>query len=193
MFAIDKQTLLNNLSEFPVVAAVKDKQGLRDCLSSECKIVFVLFGTILDIDQIVRRIEQSGRIALVHIDLISGLTSQEVAVDYIADKTEADGIISTKKSIIRYARKRGLMTVQRFFMLDSMALSTLDEQIEQSHPDMIELLPGCLPKIIRRVHSRCATPLIAGGLIQDKEDVYAALSAGAVGISATRSEIWKMI
>ena len=193
MCGIDKQTLLEHLREFPVVAAIKDSQGLRDCLSSECKIVFVLFGTILDIEQIVRQIKRSGRVALVHIDLIGGLTAKEVAVDYIAEKTEADGVISTKQSIIRYARKRGLLTVQRFFMLDSMALSALGKQIEQSRPDMVELLPGCLPKIIKKVHDHCATPLIAGGLIQDKEDVYAALSAGAVGISATRSEIWRMI
>lgn len=189
---MDSQTLLTLLDESPIVAAVKDPQGLDACITSECRIVFVLFGSILNIGEIVHRIKTSGRIALVHLDLIEGLSPKEIAVDFIAEKTEADGIISTKQALIRYGRARGLLTVQRFFLLDSMALSTLDRQISQSSPDLIEVLPGCLPKIIRKIRATCHTPLIAGGLIQDKDDILAALSAGASGISATRSEIWRM-
>jgi glycerol uptake operon antiterminator len=189
---MDKQALLAALGESPIVAAVKDTAGLDACISSECRIVFVLFGSILDIGDIVHRIKESGRIALVHLDLVKGLMPKEIAVDFIAEKTEADGIISTRQSVIRYGKMRGLITVQRFFLLDSMALATIGKQIEQSAPDLVELLPGCLPKIIRKVHESCATPLIAGGLIQDKEDILAALAAGATGISATRSEIWSM-
>ena len=40
-----------------------------------------------------------------------------------------------------------------------------------------------MPKIIRQVHSLHRPPLIAGGLIRDKEDTVSALSAGAVSIS----------
>ncbi|MDD3214595.1 MAG: glycerol-3-phosphate responsive antiterminator [Eubacteriales bacterium] len=187
-----KEALLTLLEDFPIVAAVKDEDGLNACLTSECRIVFVLYGSILDIGEIVHKIKESGRIALVHVDLIKGLMPKEIAVDFIAEKTEADGIISTRQSIIRYGRMKGFITVQRFFLLDSLALSTIGKQIEQSAPDLVELLPGCLPKIIRKVHDTCPTPLIAGGLIQDKEDILAALSAGASGISATRSEIWAM-
>lgn len=43
------------------------------------------------------------------------------------------------------------------------------------HLDLIELVPGLMPKIIRQVHSLHRTPLIAGGLIRDKEDTVSAL------------------
>ncbi|MEG1720939.1 MAG: glycerol-3-phosphate responsive antiterminator, partial [Pseudoflavonifractor sp.] len=33
-------------------------------------------------------------------------------------------------------------------------------------------------------------PIIAGGLIADKEDVTSALSAGAIAVSSTNREIW---
>lgn len=189
---MDRQTLLSLLEESPIVAAVKDEEGLDACIRSECKVVFILFGSVLNIGEIVHKVKENGRMALVHLDLIEGLSPKETAVDFIAQKTEADGLISTKLPIIRYAKTRGLITVQRFFLLDSMALSTIGRQIGQSAPDMIEVLPGCLPKIIRKIRAMCDVPLIAGGLIQDKEDIMNALDAGATGISATRSEIWSM-
>ncbi|EJW91450.1 Glycerol-3-phosphate responsive antiterminator, partial [gut metagenome] len=35
-------------------------------------------------------------------------------------------------------------------------------------------------------------PLIASGLISDKEDVIAALSAGALAVSSTCPAVWKL-
>jgi len=35
-------------------------------------------------------------------------------------------------------------------------------------------------------------PIIAGGLISEKEDVVAALSAGAISVSTTNVNVWKM-
>ena len=189
---MERQSLLDLLEESPIVAAIKDEEGLNACIASDCRVVFILYGSILNIDGIVRRVKEAGRTALVHVDLIEGLSPREVAVDFIAEKTRADGVISTKLPVIRYAHAKGLLTVQRFFLLDSLALTTIGRQIGQSNPDLVEVLPGCLPKIIRRICETCVTPLIAGGLIQDKEDIMAALEAGAAGISATRSEIWSM-
>ena len=59
-------------------------------------------------------------------------------------------------------------------------------------PDMIEVLPGVMPKIIRRICRESRVPVIAGGLIADKEDIMAALDAGAVSISTTRQDVWFM-
>ena len=42
-----------------------------------------------------------------------------------------------------------------------------------------------MPKVIRRVCRLVRVPVIAGGLISDKEDVMAALSAGAISVSTT--------
>ena len=43
----------------------------------------------------VKKIKDAGKLAMVHIDLIAGLSGKEVAVDYIKQETLADGIIST--------------------------------------------------------------------------------------------------
>ena len=94
------------LKASPIIAAVKDMGGLKKCLASECRVVFVLFGDLVGISDIVDRIKSSGKIAMVHVDLIEGLSAKEVAIDFIAKKTDADGIITTKPNLLRQAKKR---------------------------------------------------------------------------------------
>lgn len=189
---MDRQALSALLETSPIIAAVKDDEGLERALASDCRAVFALYGDVIHIADIVDRIKQADRAAFAHIDLIEGLSAKEAAVDYLRERTAADGLISTKQAIIRHAKARGLMTVQRFFLLDSMALSVIRRQIEQVEPDFIEVLPGGLPKIIGKITRLTSVPLIAGGLIEDKEDVVHALKAGAAGISSTNPEVWDM-
>lgn len=59
-------------------------------------------------------------------------------------------------------------------------------------PDAVEILPGLMPKIIKKLCSTVNVPIIAGGLISDKEDVMNALTAGAVAISVTNQRVWFM-
>ena len=53
-------------------------------------------------------------------------------------------------------------------------------------------MPGAMPKVIRKIKSISRIPLIAGGLIADKEDVMGALSAGASAVSTSRQDVWGM-
>lgn len=174
----------------PIIPAIKDAESLEQCLKSDAGVIFVLFGDICNIAEIVERIKAEGKLAMVHMDLIAGLGSKEVSVDYIKERTKADGIITTKPMLAKHARELGLATVLRFFIIDSMALSNLSKQTREARPDCIEVLPGVMPKIIRKITSENRTPLIAGGLISDKEDVCNALDAGAVAVSSTNAKIW---
>ncbi|MCB7320505.1 glycerol-3-phosphate responsive antiterminator [Lacrimispora sp. 210928-DFI.3.58] len=177
----------------PVIAAVKDMEGLAACCErEEIKIVFVLFGDICNISSIVKRIKDAGKISMVHIDLITGLSGKEVAVDFIKENTRADGIISTKPALIKRARELSLYTTLRVFVLDSMAFENIEKQMSVARPDVIEILPGLMPKVIKRVCKLVRVPVIAGGLISDKEDVMAALSAGAISVSTTNPKVWLM-
>ena len=145
-----------------------------------------------NISAIVGQIKESDKVAMVHIDLITGLSSKEVAVDFIRNNTSADGIISTKPALIKRARELSLYTTLRVFVLDSMAFENIEKQMSVARPDIIEILPGLMPKVIRRVCRLVKVPVIAGGLISDKEDVMAALSAGAISVSTTNQKVWLM-
>ena len=133
---------------------------------------------------------------MVHVDLITGLNnSRDVCIDFIKNNTDADGIITTKSQLIQHAKELGLNTVLRYFILDSMALQNIEKQAQTKtvRPDLIEFLPGIvLPKMIRRINKVSKVPIIAGGLISDKEDVMNALDAGAIAISSTDQRVWEL-
>ncbi len=180
----------------PIVAAVKDDSGLEMCLTSDVDAVFILYGDICTISDIVAKVKDTGKIAMVHMDLINGLSPRDISTDFIRKYTRADGIITTKSNLITHAKEIGLATVLRHFVLDSMALINIERQSHtsrESQPDMIEILPGIIiPKMIRKICSMSRVPVICGGLIQDKEDVMHALASGATAISTTSSEVWFM-
>ena len=85
-----------------------------------------------------------------------------------------------------------MCTVMRFFAIDSMAFDNIRRQSDAVHPDIIEVLPGLMPKVIHRICQESRIPVIAGGLITDKEDIMGALNAGAISISTTNQKVWFM-
>lgn len=191
-----KERILEQFEDYPVIAAVKDETGLKKCLESgaEIQIVFVLYGDLCNIGAIVERLKEGGKTVIVHLDLISGLGNREIVVDYIKNTTKADGIISTKSTLIKRAKELDFFAVMRFFMLDSMVYENVRKQIENVKPDMIEIIPGAMPKVISRLCEfiEGKVPVIAGGMIMDKEDTMKALDAGATAISTTRQNVWFM-
>jgi len=185
--------LEQSLRNSPVIAAVKDVHGLPHALQSDVAAIFVLCGNILDIAQITSRIKETGKAAFVHVDLIEGLSRHEVAVDFIAKNTSADGILSTKQAQVQRAKACGLISIQRFFLLDSLAIRNIEKQLAgKDGADFIEVLPGLMPKIIRSLCRQANKPLIAGGLINEKEDAAAALEAGALAVSSTNEDVWAL-
>lgn len=176
----------------PVIAAVKDSDSLEKGIHSDIPVIFVLFGDICSIEEIVERLKQAGKTVFVHLDLIQGLSSREVAVDFLKARTRADGIISTKINVINYASQKGLYTIFRVFLVDTKAYETLVKQKKQIHTDVLEILPGVMPRIIRRLSENFSVPVIASGLIMEKEDVIEGLKAGAAAISTTNVKVWEM-
>lgn len=189
---MDRQALLKVLEDVPIIAAVKDEKDLPAALGSDARVIFLLCGSILDIAELTRRVVDAGKVAFVHLDLVEGLTTREVSVDFIARNTAAHGVISTRAALVRYARKCGLLAIQRFFLLDSIALRNLEGACSRDEMDIVEVLPGLMHSITTYVTSVTAKPVIASGLIRSKEDVIAALRAGALAVSATNPQVWYM-
>ena len=186
------EEILEAIEDNPIITAVKDQEGLETCLKTESKIVFILYGDICNIADIVDTVKQAGKMALVHLDLINGLSAKDVAVDFIKKYTKADGIISTKPALIKHAGEIGLTSVLRLFVIDSMAYENIQKHVKGARPDVIEVLPALMPKVVKRVCRISQIPVIAGGLVSDKEDVMSLLQAGVVSVSSTNKEIWFM-
>lgn len=185
-------SIYSEITESPIIAAVKSDKGLEQALNTDCSIIFILYGSVCSITSIVERIKAKDKRAFVHVDLIEGLSSKDVAAEFIKTFTKADGVISTKPSVIKAAKELGLITVQRFFLIDSLSLENVMKNINDRHTDIIEVLPGTIPKVIKKITEASRVPVIAGGLITDKEDMVLALKAGAHGVSTTKQELWSM-
>ena len=94
--------------------------------------------------------------------------------------------------ILKKAKEEGMFAIMRFFVIDSIAYESIRKQTESVRPDMIEILPGLMPKVIRHICRDSIVPVIAGGLITDREDIMGALGAGAISISTTNQKVWFM-
>ena len=179
------------LEENPIVAAIKDEKDLEAALKSDIKVIFVLFGNILNIKSISEKISSSQKIGIIHADLVEGLSSNEFALKYLKKNTDFKGIISIKPQVLRCAKKLGFIVIQRVFMIDSLSKENMKNHLVKEC-DAIEILPGLLFKIIKEISSTLDKPLIAGGLISEKEDVVETLKSGATCISTTKKDIWYM-
>jgi len=186
------QSILEQLQMNPVIAAVGSGEALDAAVRSECRVIFLLMGNILDIGGLTSRVHESGKLCVIHLDLIEGLSGKEIAVDAVREFTGAEGIISTRGTQIKRAKQLGMTAIQRGFMLDSRSLNSFEAQIRQSKPDFVEILPGLLPKVIAELKERAGVPIIAGGFIHEKEDVIAAIQAGALAVSASTPKIWSL-
>ncbi|MBO0450729.1 MULTISPECIES: glycerol-3-phosphate responsive antiterminator [Enterococcus] len=184
--------LYQKLELSPVIAATKNEFELEAAIQSECEVIFVLQSHLMELAELSKKIKTNKKTAILHADLVKGLSSDEKAVDYIKQSTCFDGIISTKPAIIRHAKKHGLLAIQRFFLLDSSALENVVRQLKYTEADLVEVLPSVSPKIIKELVNHSKKPLIVGGLIRDKEDIMGALGAGSLAVSTTEGLIWSI-
>nr|WP_312288893.1 glycerol-3-phosphate responsive antiterminator [Clostridium chromiireducens] len=179
------------LEENPIIAAVKNEEQLELAIDSDAQIIFVLFGDIMNIKNISEIISSKNKIGIIHIDLVEGLTNKEVVIKYIKDETKFSGIISTKPQVVKLAKKYNLLGVQRVFIFDTLSLNNVKNHMI-SECDAIEVLPGIIPKVLGIISKHSNKPVVAGGLIETKEDVMQALNSGATCVSTTKKEIWDM-
>ncbi len=182
------------LDDSPVIAAVRGERDLTLALSADVTLIFHLNASMLTLDDVLARVHENGKKLFVHIDLCEGVGRDSAGLALLA-RMGVDGIISTRSALIRAAADHGLLTVQRFFIVDSHSVATSFEAIDSAHPCMVELMPGLIPKVITRFADRldsAGIPVIAGGMIENKTEIMAALGAGASAVSTARAELWNL-
>lgn len=186
------EAILERLEVNPIIAALPHMDRFEEVLSSPAEVVFILSGKILEISEKVRMLKEKDKKVFVHIDLIDGLGKDLSAVDYIQQVVKPEGIISTRNNLIRYGKEIGLVTVQRLFLVDSLAFESGIKMIESHGPDFVEVMPGIIPRAIVELKKKIRQPIIAGGMISDKEDIIQALKAGAIAVSTSKKELWEI-
>ena len=136
------------------------------------------------------KVKAAGKMAIVHMDLIVGLSSKEISVDFLKKYTKADGIISMKPAMIKRANDVGLFTIQRFYLMDRFTYANIEKHIKNCNPDIVEFLPAGLSKVMSFLIEKIDRPVVASGLTQDKDDVMGALKAGAIAVATSNRRVW---
>ena len=182
-----KKELLDRLEQSPVIAAVQDG-AFEAALASPAEVIFCLRANLLTVAEQVKAAHAAGKSLLVHLDLADGIGKDKVGIAYLAS-IGVDGVISTRTQLVKQAVECGLVGVQRFFALDSKGVESMAETLAGAAPDLIEIMPGIAGKVIERFAAG-RIPVIAGGLIDTKKEVTAALDHGALAVSTGCAELW---
>ncbi|MBR7111519.1 MAG: glycerol-3-phosphate responsive antiterminator [Clostridia bacterium] len=184
---MNAQELLSRRELNPIIAAVHERD-FAAAIDSPAEVIFCLKTNVLGVSERVRSAHGAGKCILVHIDLADGIGKDRMGVEYLAS-LGVDGIISTRTQLLRHAKECGLIAVQRFFALDSQGMESISENLENSVCDFAEIMPGVIGKAISRF-SGGKIPVIAGGLIETKKEVLAALECGALAVSTGKRALW---
>ena len=182
-----KSELMECLECNPVIAAVGDDKW-ADALESPAQVLFYLSANLLSAEEMIRKAHETGRYVLVHLDLAEGIGRDRSGIRFLA-QCGVDGIISTRAQLIRLAKEQNLITVQRFFALDSKGMESIEEMLRTTNPHLMEIMPGVIGKAIRRFR-KSGIAVIAGGLIETKQEVTDALGAGATAVSTGQQTLW---
>lgn len=181
--------LTNCLEKNPIIAAVRD-DNWDAALNSSAHVLFYLSANLLTVKERIHQAHSCGCYVMVHLDLAEGIGRDRTGVQYLA-QCGVDGIISTRAQLIQLAKEQNLLTIQRFFLLDSKGIESIDEMLHHTNPHYIELMPGLIAKSIRRF-ARTGIPVIAGGLIEAKSEVMDALNCGAIAVSTSCKDVWDL-
>jgi glycerol uptake operon antiterminator len=182
---------IDTIKDNPIIAAVHTKEGLEQAISLGVPTIFLLNTDIFSAKAFVDIARNANCNVFLHMDLIDGLSPGAKALDYVQKRIAPSGIISTKSSLIKHARERGVFCVQRFFMVDNASFDVSVKAVRKNKPSMVEIMPGIIPSVIQRFTEEVTVPVIAGGMVEDTKQVIDALSSGAIGISTGAEALWK--
>src|ERR1700678_3934768 len=93
-----------------IIAGVRTLEALAVAARSPVEMTYLLFGNTLNIADLIASLRDSGKLVLVNLDLIAGLSRDSCNVEYLA-RCGAAGIVSTHQEILRTAKNQGLITV----------------------------------------------------------------------------------
>ncbi|TBL75129.1 glycerol-3-phosphate responsive antiterminator [Paenibacillus thalictri] len=185
--------LLDKLHTHRMVASIKEPKQIEIALSLKNQLsgVFLLTGHIGVIKGYVDLFNHHDMPVFLHLEKIGGVSTDSYGLDYLAKAIKPTGIVTTKINVVKTAKKLGLVTIQRFFLMDTDGLDNICKSLCQIEPDIVEVMPARIPEMIGEIKKFTALPIITGGLLSERNHIKECLSAGATAVSSSKSELWR--
>lgn len=178
------------MKRYPIIASITEADQIPNAITSEVRRVTLMTGTVNNLKPIIEQLHDSGKQVFVHIEMVGGIGRDASSIQYLAEVFKVDGIVTTKSNAVAAAKQAGILSIQRFFAIDSSAVETAVRMIKTCDPDEVELMPGLMPRVIRDVKQKIKQPLIVGGLIRHDDEIRLALENGADFVSIGDSRFW---
>lgn len=181
------------LSTHRMVASIKEPKQIEIALSLRHQLsgVFLLTGHIGVIKGYVDLFKNHQLPVFLHMEKIGGLSTDSYGMDYLAKVIKPTGIITTKTNVIKTAKKMGLFTIQRFFLVDTEGMENISKSLSQIEPDIIEVMPARIPEMIGEIKKFTSIPIITGGLLFERSHALEDFKHGATAVSSSKSELWR--
>lgn len=178
-------------SNSTILPAIRDLKDLDKVVKTDYEYIVLLNTHIGQLKSLVKMLHDHDKKVLLHADLVQGLKSDEYGAQFLCRDIRPEGLISTRRNVLLTAKKAKLITVQRLFLLDSIALESCYNMLESIQPDCIEVLPGIIPHIIEEIYRETNLPIIAGGLVRTRTEAEAAINAGAKAVTTSNRQLWE--
>jgi len=189
-----RQTIAPYLTK-PVIPYLTEGVEKQPELIGHASILFLGGGELAELPALLKRLERppfNKLPALLHIDLVDGLTNDEAGLRYVATLDRVDGIITVRHHLTPLARKLGLLSVVRLSLQNRRAVDRGMHVIERSKPDAVELLPGVAFLQTADRLRMLQIPCIAGGLIRTPQTVQQIIAAGCKAVSTSNAQLWEL-
>ena len=182
---------LQQLGQDRLIASIKSPKNLEQFLETEIQAAFLLTGNISVIKRYVDLLKQHNRMVFLHVEKIPGISYDREGLKFLAKFVKPTGIVTTKSSLINYAKQEGLVAIQRLFLVDTDAVAQGLKTVQDIKPDALELMPGLIPEMIEKIVKKTSIPIITGGLIQNESHIASCFKSWGYGISTGKSWLWK--
>lgn len=175
-----------------MLPAISDFKALEKFIKTKLEYCVIMNFTLIQLDKVCKLLEKNNKKCWVHMDLIKGIANNEHGAEFLIDTYKFDGLISTHPSVIEIAKRKKVTTIQRIFIIDSLALNKSLQIAKKYQPDYIEILPAFSYEIEERIHEEITTPLIGGGLVGTQELVERCLSGGLIAVTSSEPHLWSL-
>jgi len=190
---IMKQTFEDNLKKSKLIAAIKHPKSIERAIKYKENIaaVILMTGNILTVKQYVDVLQKEGLPVILHVEKIGGLQVDDYGIDFIAN-VKPFAIVTTKSSIIKRAKSRGLFVIQRVFLIDTEVYDNLLANVDHFQADIIEIMPSRVTDFLEKLSKVSPIPIITGGLLTTPHHAKEALEHGAAAVTTSNTELWKI-
>ncbi|WGV59774.1 glycerol-3-phosphate responsive antiterminator [Brevibacillus brevis] len=188
---MNREQFRARLAQYKLIASVKEAKHLEKAAEANLSAAVLSIGNIGVIKGYVDYFKAKNIPVFLHLERIGGISHDREGIAFLGHYVKPDGIVTTRNTLVKLAKKQGLLTIQRLFLVDSDSIKSGLTSLQDTQPDAVELMPGLLPEFIEEFRSVIDTPIISGGLIRKREQMEEVLKHGATAVSVGSPLLWK--